>query len=143
MRISILWYTPSPEKIISLAMRRCYSTKPVEEILKELDQKGPEYWRHLLELAFRDKSFDVIEHFYLELLVEGLAKADVADLAINFPFMQFTEFKENLWLVLLNARTLIELWYDDNHKYIAESIVREMKNANVAPIFVSVAFAGD
>ncbi|MEM0118722.1 MAG: hypothetical protein QXV32_09785, partial [Conexivisphaerales archaeon] len=61
----------------------------------------------------------------------------------NFPFMQFTEFKENLWLVLLNARTLIELWYDDNYKYIAESIVREMKNANVAPIFVSVAFAGD
>ena len=42
MKVSLVWSSPSPERTIAVAMRRCYSTKPIEEIQSELEQKGAE-----------------------------------------------------------------------------------------------------
>jgi len=140
MKVSLVWSSPSPERTISVAMRRCYSTKPIEEIEAELEQKGPEYWKYLLSKALQDKSLDVFEHFVLTLAVEGAAEGDVGALTRAFPYMRVTRLVGNDWLLTLNARTLVELWRDPRGRVLAEKIVSELSRNNVCPVFEELAF---
>jgi hypothetical protein len=140
MKVSLVWSSPYPERTIAVAMRRCYSTKPVEEIEAELEQKGPEYWKYLLSKALQDKSLDVLEHFVLTLAVEGAAEADVGILVRAFPYLRVTPLMPSDWLMTLNARTLVELWKDPRGKSLAEMVVSELSQRSVSPIFIQLAF---
>jgi hypothetical protein len=140
MKVSLVWSSPSPERTIAVAMRRCYSTKSIEEIEAELEQKGPEYWKYLLGKAMQDKSLDVLEHFTLTLLVEGGVEAEVGDIARRFPYLRMTRLKGSDWLLSMNARTLVELWRDPKAKAFADQIVNELDRLGVCPIFSQVAF---
>ncbi len=141
MRVSIVWHNPHPERTIAVAMRRCYSTKPIEDIENELEQKGPEYWKYLIGKALQDKSLDVLEHFVLTLAVEGETKAEMGLLAQTFPYLRATHLKSDDWLLTLNARTLVELWKDSRGRPLAEMIVSELSQRGVCPIFSELAFA--
>ena len=140
MKASLVWSSPYPERTIAVAMRRCYSTKPIEDIEAELDQKGPEYWEYLLSKALQDKSLDVLEHFVLTLAVEGAAEADMGFLTRTFPYLRSTNLRSNDWLLTLNARTLVELWKDLRGRPYAEMIVSELSERGVCPIFSELAF---
>ena len=123
-------------------MRRCFSTKVIEEIELELEQKGAEYWKYLLSKALQDKSLDVLEHFTLTLLVEGAAESDVGNLNRDFPYLRTTHLRGADWLVSMNARTLVELWRDPRGKDFAGRVVTELGERNVCPIFNELAFGG-
>jgi hypothetical protein len=140
LKVSLVWSAPKPEKTIAVAMRRCYSAKPIEEIEVELEQKGPEYWKFLLSRALQDKSLDVMEHFAMTLLAEGLEEDEVAVLARGFPFIHFLRLNEGEWLVSMNARTLIELWRSRASVDFAKSIVAELDSKGVCPMFNSLVF---
>lgn len=140
MKVSLVWSSPSPERTIAVAMRRCYSTKPIEEIETELEQKGPEYWKYLLTKAMQDKSLDVLEHFTLTLLVEDAAESETGDVARRFPFLRMTRLKGSDWLLTLNARTLVELWRDPQAKAFANRVADELERLSVCPLFNKVAF---
>ena len=73
MRVRLLWLTPDPEVMVALAMRRCYNSKPIEELEKELHSK-PGYERELIAKALRDKTFDVIEHAVFMFEIEGVSR---------------------------------------------------------------------
>ena len=140
MKVSLVWSSPSPEKTIAVAMRRCFSTKPIEDIESELEQKGPEYWKYLLSKALQDKSLDVLEHFTLTLLVEGAGEPEVGGLVRNFPYLRATHLKDADWLLSMNARTLVELWRDQRGQAFAGAVVSELDSRNVCPIFSELAF---
>ncbi len=140
MKVALVWSSPSPERTIAVAMRRCYSTKPIEEIESELEQKGPEYWKYLLGKAMQDKSLDVLEHFTMTILVEGTAEAEAGDLARRFPYMRMTRLKGSDWLVSMNARTLVELWRDPDARGFAGLVADELDRLRICPIFNEVAF---
>ena len=69
----MLWYTPNPEVMVALAMRRCYNSKPIEELEKEIQSK-PGYEKELIAKALRDKTFDVIEHAVFMFEIEGVSR---------------------------------------------------------------------
>jgi hypothetical protein len=140
MSVSVVWTSPSPERTIAVAMRRCYSTKPIEEIEAELEQKGPEYWKYLLGKAMQDKSLDVLEHFTMTLLVEEMKEAEVGGLARRFPYLRISHLKGTDWLLSMNARTLVELWRDPAARTFASQIANELDRLGVCPIFNQVAF---
>jgi hypothetical protein len=140
VRVSLVWSSPSPEKTIAVAMRRCYSTKPIEEIDAELDQKGPEYWKYLLVKALQDKSLDVIEHFTMTFMVEGLKETEVGELARSFPYVRFLRADADSWLVSMNGRTLIEMWRNRPSKKTAELFVSELGDRGVCPLLIPLAF---
>lgn len=140
MKVSLVWASPKPERTIAVAMRRCFSTKTIEEIESELEQKGPEYWKYLLSKAMQDKSLDVLEHFTMTLLVEGADDGAVGDLALNFPYLRATRLKGEDWLLSMNARTLVELWRDSRGKAMAQLIVSVLEEKKVSPLFDSLAF---
>ena len=140
MRVSLVWSSPSPEKTIAIAMRRCYSTKPIEEIESELAQRGPEYWKYLLAKALQDKSLDVIEHFTMTLMVEGANEAETGELARGFPYLRFLRVGGDSWLLTMNARTLIELWRGGSSKAFAETVVSELDKRGVCPLLIPFAF---
>lgn len=140
MKVSLVWATPFPERTIAVAMRRCYSTKPIEEIQTELEQKGQEYWKYLLTRALQDKSLDVIEHYSLELLIEDAVEDEVEKVALAYPFVRFLRLNQKDWLVSMNARTLIEMWRDGVHQAFARSVVDRLNLNRTSPIFNSVAF---
>lgn len=73
MRVKLLWYTPNAEFNVALAMRRCYSARPIEELEKELLAK-PGYEKDLIAKAIRDKTFDVIEHAVFMFEIEGISR---------------------------------------------------------------------
>ena len=140
MKVSLVWSSPSPEKTIATAMRRCYSTKPIEEIQAELDQKGPEYWKYLLVKALQDKSLDVIEHFTMTLLVEGARETETGELARAFPYIRFLRLGADSWLLTMNARTLIEMWRSGSSKAFAGAVVSELDAKRICPVLIPVAF---
>jgi hypothetical protein len=140
MKVSLVWSSPKPERTIAVAMRRCFSTKPIEEIETELEQKGVEYWKYLLTKALQDKSLDVLEHYTMSVLVEGLGEVEVSELFLRFPYLRALRLNETDWLVSMNARTLVELWRDTDGKRFAESIVGELDRKEVSPVFNGVAF---
>ena len=140
MKALLVWSSPKPERTIAVAMRRCYSTKPIEDIETELEQKGPEYWKFLLTKALQDKSLDVLEHFTMTLLVEGAEEAEVGKLLLGSPFLRAMRLNKDDWLLSLNARTLVELWNGAKVKVFAEAIVAELDSKNVSPLFNALAF---
>jgi thymidylate synthase (FAD) len=73
IRVRLLWYTPKPEFTVALAMRRCYSAKPIEELEAELNSR-PGYEHDLIAKALRDKTFDVIEHAVFMFEIEGISR---------------------------------------------------------------------
>ena len=142
MKVSLVWSSPRPDMTVAVAMRRCYSTKTIEEIEAELEQKGAEYWKYLLSKAMQDKSLDVLEHFTMSLEVEGMPAADAGALAIRFPFLRMSDLGGGAWLVTLNARTLVELWRDARAKQFAGAVVAELDGKNVCPVLSGLAFGG-
>ena len=140
MKVSLVWASPRPERTIATAMRRCYSTKPIEDIESELEQKGPEYWKFLLSKALQDKSLDVLEHFTMTILVEGGGEEEVGNLVRAFPYLRVTRLKDADWMLSMNARTLVELWRDPRGKSFARLVVSELDNKGVCPIFSELAF---
>ena len=139
MKASLVWASPNPERTIATAMRRCYSTKTIEEIESELQQKGADYWKFLLTKALQDKSLDVFEHFTMTFLVEGPAEADAGALAMRFPHMKMTSLTGS-WLVSLNARTLVELWDNEASKAFGQALVSELDARGICPTFNELAF---
>jgi thymidylate synthase (FAD) len=73
IRARLLWHTPNPEVIVALAMRRCYSAKPIEDLEAELASR-PGYEKDLIAKALRDKTFDVIEHAVFMFEIEGISR---------------------------------------------------------------------
>jgi len=142
LKVSLVWSSPNPEKTIAIAMRRCYSTKVIEDIEVELEQKGPEYWKFLLTKCLQDKSLDVLEHFTMSLLVEGAGELEMSRLVRKFPYIHATGLNKSDWLFSVNARTLVELWRDHEGKPFAESVVAELDRKKVSPIFNELAFGG-
>ena len=142
MKVSLVWSSPSPERTIAVAMRRCFSTKVIEDIEAELEQKGPEYWKYLLSKALQDKSLDVLEHFTMTWLVEGATESDVGSLNRDFPYLRTTRLKGSDWLISMNARTLVELWRDPRGRDFASRVVAELDERSVCPIFSELAFGG-
>jgi len=140
MNVSVVWHSPNPERTIAVAMRRCYSTKAIEEIESELDEKGPEYWKYLMSKALQDKSLDVLEHFTMTLLVEGAGEEEVGLLARVFPYLRATKLAGSDWLLTLNARTLVELWRDQRGRSFAKTVVLELDRRGVSPSFNGLAF---
>lgn len=121
-------------------MRRCYSTKTIEEIESELEQKGAEYWKYLLTKALQDKSLDVLEHFTLTFLIEGAGDPEIGGLARSFPYLRATHLNGADWLVSMNARTLVELWRSPVGKSFAGLVISELTAKSVCSIFSEVAF---
>ncbi|MDG6982985.1 MAG: hypothetical protein JRN28_00270 [Nitrososphaerota archaeon] len=140
MRVSLVWSSPSPERTIAVAMRRCFSTKTIEEIESELEQKGPDYWKYLLTKALQDKSLDVLEHYTLTLLLEEAHDPDVGRIARGFPYLRVTRLGHDVWLLSLNARTLVEIWRSTEEKGFAEQVVSELNAKGVGSLFNEVAF---
>jgi hypothetical protein len=140
MKVSLAWSSPSPERTIAVAMRRCYSTKTIEEIEAELEQKGPDYWKYLLTKAIQDKSLDVFEHFTLTFLLEQTDESEAGRLTRVFPYLRVTRLNQGSWLMSLNARTLVELWRSDEGRGLAESVVSELDQRGICPVFNEVAF---
>jgi hypothetical protein len=142
MKVSLVWSSPNPERTIAVAMRRCYSTKPIEEIESELEQKGAEYWKYLLTKCLQDKSLDVLEHFTLSLLVEEMGETEAAKLVGSFPYMRVSGLGAGSWLVSMNSRTLVEMWREPKARAFAESIVSELDAREVCPLFNQIVFGG-
>ena len=140
MKVSLVWSSPMPERTIAVAMRRCFSTKVIEEIEAELEQKGPEYWKYLLTKALQDKSLDVLEHFTMTFFLEGAEDAEVGGLIRNFPYLRATLLKGSDWMLSMNGRTLVELWRDPRGKEFAGLVVSELDSRSVCPIFSELAF---
>ena len=142
MKVSLVWSSPNPERTIAVAMRRCYSTKVIEDIEAELEQKGPEYWKFLLTKCLADKSLDVLEHYTMSLLIEGASEAEVNGLVRRFPYIHAFRMNDADWLFTVNARTLVEIWRDGEGRPFAETVVAELDRRNVSPIFNELAFGG-
>lgn len=140
MKAVLVWSSPSPEKTIAVAMRRCYSTKPIEEIDSELDQKGPEYWKYLLTKALQDKSLDVIEHFTMSFMVDGMKETEAGDLARAYTHLRFLRAGPESWLLSMNGRTLIEMWRSEASNGVAKVFVGELDRRGICPLLMPLAF---
>src|SRR5438309_5406338 len=75
MKVILLSHTQNPEFACALSMRRCYSSKPIEELEAELKEKGPDYIKYLMNRVKEDKSFDIYEHAIFTFEIEGISRS--------------------------------------------------------------------
>lgn len=106
MKAELLWFSNDPERLIALAMRRCYTTK-VWELLQE-DVSTPGYKEYLTRSAFRRLEFDVFEHVRLLFRVEA-TPTEMLHVIQRHPFVSSTELGKGQHLLSMNLRTLTEM----------------------------------
>jgi thymidylate synthase (FAD) len=102
----LLWSSANPERLIGLAMRRCYTTKVWEEL--ERDVATPGYSSYLTESAFRRLEFDVYEHVRAVFKVDA-EPDEVLRLVGSHPNVSFSSLSSGGYLLSLNLRTLTEM----------------------------------
>ncbi len=106
LKVVRLWSSPEPERLIGLAMRRCYTTKVWEELLQDVQTAGyPEY---LTESAFRRLEFDVYEHVRMLFTVLAVP-SEMLSLLQTHPQVVSSKLSEGSFLVSMNLRTLTEM----------------------------------
>src|SRR5579872_7247621 len=122
IRARLLWHTPNPEVIVALAMRRCYSAKPIEELEAELSSR-PGYEHDLIAKALRDKTFDVIEHAVFMFEIEGISRiccySEDTEVLTDTGWKFFQNLQGNERFATLNP-TSFEIEYLPATNFIAE-----------------------
>ena len=103
MQLDVLWYTDEPEKKIGVAMRRCYTTYPIETIQEEVSR---EYGEYLVAAAYERYEFDVYEHVRM-LCVAKASEREMLDTILNHRYVEATALDQK-WLLSLNLRTALE-----------------------------------
>lgn len=72
MKVSLLTYTPEPEKLVAAAARLCYSNKEVAEIMDNFtDEKIEEFIDKLVSLGHESP----LEHVSFTFGIEGISRA--------------------------------------------------------------------
>ena len=72
MKVSLLTYTPEPEKLVAAAARLCYSNKEVSEIMDNFtDEKIEEFIDKLISLGHESP----LEHVSFTFGIEGISRA--------------------------------------------------------------------
>jgi len=102
--VKVLWYTKEAERMIGMAMRRCYTTKPIELIEEEVTS---EYGAYLSASAYHRMEFDVYEHVRILALVELSAEA-LLNLLLRYRYLDATPLGKETWLISFNLRTAVE-----------------------------------
>ncbi|HHX73388.1 MAG TPA: FAD-dependent thymidylate synthase [Firmicutes bacterium] len=72
MKVTLLAYTPEPEKIVAAAARLCYSAAGTEELLERL---SPEETQSFLDRLVEMGHYSPIEHVSFTFAVEGVSRA--------------------------------------------------------------------
>ena len=77
MKVTLLTYTPEPEKMVAAAAKLCYSPVGIDEILENLTEKKVEgFLRMLTELGHESP----IEHVSFTFAAEGVSRSLLAQL---------------------------------------------------------------
>jgi len=85
INVTLLNYTPDPERTVALAMRQSRSSKNVTNLnLSDEDVK------HLIQLALRLGHFSVFEHVSFTFAIEGISRACSHQL-VRHRFFSFTQ----------------------------------------------------
>ena len=71
MKIKLLSHTPEPEEVVYISARLCYSSKDVDEIIKEATYKSP---KELIERLLRMGHHSVFEHVSFTFSIEGISR---------------------------------------------------------------------
>jgi thymidylate synthase (FAD) len=74
-KVELLTYTPNPEAVVAMAMRRCYSTATMDTIEMEVRDGGSEYVTRLITQAHKEGSADVFEHVSFTFHVADISRA--------------------------------------------------------------------
>jgi thymidylate synthase (FAD) len=101
--LKLLWHTPEPERLIGAAMRRCYTTHPIETILREVSK---EYGEYLAASAFERSEYDVYEHVRVLCLAVG-SDREVLYTLLRHRYIEATPLG-GAWLFSFNLRTAVE-----------------------------------
>jgi thymidylate synthase (FAD) len=124
--MKIVWHTKEAERIIGIAMRRCYTTKPIELIEEEVT---PEYGAYLSASAYQRMEFDVYEHVRITVLAD-LSADDLLSLLLKYRYLDATPLTKESWLISFNLRTAVEaaMSGDTEFQKITESVAPTISN---------------
>ncbi|MER3601279.1 MAG: thymidylate synthase (FAD) [Nitrososphaerota archaeon] len=102
--MEVLWHTAEAERLIGIAMRRCYTSKPLQEIMEEV---SAEYGAYLTCSAYQRMEFDVYEHVRISGLMTA-SPEELLSLLLRFRYLDVTRLDRETWLVSFNLRTALE-----------------------------------
>ncbi len=71
MRVSLLYHTPDPEKVVYVAARLCYSRLPIRDIEEEANYKSP---KDLIRRLKKSGHLSVFEHASFTFALEGISR---------------------------------------------------------------------
>lgn len=71
MKVTLLSYTPNPEEVVFISARLCYSSKDVDDLVREANYKSP---KELIEKLIRIGHHSVFEHVSFTFAIEGVSR---------------------------------------------------------------------
>lgn len=103
MKVSLVAYTPHPEKIVFLAARLCYSSKPLEALEKEFENRA--YVKSFLSKLIALGHHSVLEHASFTFLIEDISRIASHQLvrhriaSYSQQSQRYVDMQSNTWVI--------------------------------------------
>lgn len=127
MKVSLLTYTPEPEKVVSGAAKLCYSPSGIEELMNNLDKEGIEKFIAMLAIMGHESPF---EHINFTFGIEGVSRSLTHQLVRHRIGSSYSQKSQRY--VKEGSFEYIVPPHIENIQEAKEMYVRSMQNAQVA-----------
>ncbi|MBR6747436.1 MAG: FAD-dependent thymidylate synthase [Clostridia bacterium] len=77
MKVSLIAYTPDPERVVAAAAKTCYTTKTIDELMDNLDEESAEQFIDMLGNIGHESP---IEHASFTFAIEGVSRSLLAQI---------------------------------------------------------------
>ena len=128
MKLSLIAYTPSIERMIATAILTTCTNKTAAQLYERLKSEPDRISKLVSRIPLTHGS--VLEHNRIVWIAEATSQ-EVLELILKYRFFEATQLREGLWLLSANLRTLVEYVQNEGESELRREFLDAL--AEVAP----------
>ena len=128
MKLSLIAYTPSIERMIATAILTTCTNKTAAQLYERLKSEPDRISKLVSRIPLTHGS--VLEHNRIVWIAEATSQ-EVLELILKYRFFEATQLREGLWLLSANLRTLVEYVQNEGESELRREFLGAL--AEVAP----------
>ena len=128
MKLSLIAYTPSIERMIATAILTTCTNKTAAQLYERLKSEPDRISKLVSRIPLTHGS--VLEHNRIVWIAEATSQ-EVLELILKYRFFEATQLREGLWLLSANLRTLVEYVQSEGESELRREFLGVL--AEVAP----------
>ena len=128
MKLSLIAYTPSIERMIATAILTTCTNKTAAQLYERLKSEPDRISKLVSRIPLTHGS--VLEHNRIVWIAEATSQ-EVLELILKYRFFEATQLREGLWLLSANLRTLVEYVQNEGESELRREFLETLEE--IAP----------